>query len=58
MPEPVIAIRQDDAGFVVAVEPPDPAHSAQHFSDKRAAFGFAGGLKMVTGWRKVDLTEG
>ena len=56
MAEPIIEIRRDGAGFVVACSPPDPAHPPATFPDKRAAFGFAGGKRLVTGWPKVDLT--
>lgn len=52
----VVEIRRDGAGFVVEVVPPDPAYPAERFDDVRRAFGAAGGIKLVTGWRKVDLT--
>jgi hypothetical protein len=54
--QPAIYIRRKGAGFVVAVEPPDPAHPPAEFADKRVALGAAGGLRLVTGWRKLDLT--
>ena len=38
---PVIEVRKDGAGFVVAVVPDDPARPVQRFSDKRQAFGAA-----------------
>lgn len=53
---PVIEVRRDEAGFVVAVVPADPGYPARHFCDQREAFGAAGGLRMVTGWKRVDLT--
>ena len=53
-----VEIRTEGAGFVVVCVPPDPAHPPRSFSDKREAFGFAGGLRLVTGRRKVDLTGG
>lgn len=57
MSDPVIEIRRDgEAGFVVVVKPPDPAHPPETFDDLRRARGAAGGIRLVTGWRKVDLT--
>lgn len=49
-------MRRDGAGYVVAVEPADPAHPPQSFSDRRAAWGAAGGLRLVLGLPKVNLT--
>lgn len=53
---PEIHIRREGAGFAVEVLPPHPAHPIRTFDSIRSAFGHAGGLRMVTGWRKVDLT--
>lgn len=53
---PVVAMRRAGAEFVVAVEPADPAHPPQTFLDKRKAWGAAGGLRLVLGLQKVDLT--
>jgi hypothetical protein len=58
MDAPVIAIRREGVGFVVALEPDDPAHPPRHFDNQRSAFGWAGGMRMTTGWRKLDLTGG
>jgi hypothetical protein len=52
----IIAVRRNSDGYTVAVEPADPAHPAQCFPDMRAAWGAAGGLKLVLGIPKVDLT--
>lgn len=41
MADPVIEIREGQAGFVVAIEPPAPAHPEQIFSDHRKASGHA-----------------
>lgn len=57
MSAPAIEIRRKGSGFVVEVVPPDPEHPPAMYSDKRTAFGAAGGFRLVTGWRKVDLTE-
>lgn len=54
--DPVIEIRRENGGFVVSVEPADPAYPPRHFDNSRSAFGCAGGIRMVTGWRKVDRT--
>jgi hypothetical protein len=56
MADPVIEIRRIGPGFVVVVSPPDLAHPPQPFDTIKQAFGYAGGLRIVTGWRKSDLT--
>ena len=56
MAKAVVTIRRDGAGFVVAVEPPDPAYPPAPYADIRRAWGAAGGIRLVTGWPKVDLT--
>ena len=58
MDEAVIEIRRSDAGFVVAVVPADPHYPDQQFSELSSARGWAGGLRMVTGYRKLDRTDG
>ena len=58
MVAPAIHIRRDGAGFLVEVVPPNPAYPSERFDDVRRARGVAGGLRLVTGWRKVDLTGG
>lgn len=55
--ESVIAIRRDGAGFVVGIEPPDPAYPPERFETFKRANGAAGGLRLVLGLRKVDLTD-
>ncbi|WP_298196744.1 hypothetical protein [Novosphingobium sp.] len=56
MEKPDIIIRRDGAGFAVEVVPSQPGHPIRYFDNSRSAFGHAGGVRMVTGWRKVDLT--
>lgn len=51
-----IAVRRVVSGFRVSLEPPDPAHPDETFPDMRSAWGHAGGIKLVTGRPKVDLT--
>lgn len=58
MTDPVIEIRSTATGYEVAVVPADLQYPVQTFADKRQAFGCAGGLRIVTGFRKVDLTGG
>ena len=45
-----------EAGFRVRLDPPDPAKPDQWFATAKEARGCAGGIRLVTGWRKVDLT--
>ena len=55
----VVEMRPDGTGgFAVVCVPPDPAHPPQSFADRRDAWGRCGGIKLVTGRRKVDLTGG
>lgn len=51
-----IEVRRNGSGFVVEVLPPAPAYPVAHFDDLRTAWGHAGGIRIATGWRKVDLT--
>jgi hypothetical protein len=51
-----VEIRRKGKGFRVVCVPPDPLHPPADFTDGRAAFGCAGGIRMTTGRRKVDLT--
>lgn len=53
-----VEIRPDGEGWLVRCEPPDPSRPDQWFSDLRHARGTAGGIRLVTGRRKVDLTGG
>lgn len=53
----VIEIRRNGDGFEVAVVPSDPDHPPVHFDAKKDAFGHIGGVRLVTGWPKIDLTE-
>lgn len=48
----------DEAGFWVRLDPPDPAYPDQWFPTVRAARGAAGGIRLVTGRSKVDRTGG
>lgn len=52
----IVEISKEGAGFRVRLDPPDPAKPDQWFCDIREARGCAGGLRLVTGRRKVDLT--
>lgn len=56
MEQRTIEVRRDGAGFVVVVQPPDPAHPPERYETMRSAWGAAGGLRLVTGWPKVDKT--
>ena len=49
-----ITIAPDANGFRVTVEPSHPDHPARQFTDHREARGWAGGVRMVSGWRLVD----
>ena len=51
-----VEIRRLGKGFAVNCVPPDPAYPPETFTDKRHAFGYAGGISLVTGRRKIDLT--
>lgn len=52
----VIEIARDGgAGFRVRLIPPDPKWPDEWFDDIRRARGSAGGLRLVTGRRKLDL---
>lgn len=53
---PVVTMRRNGPDYVVAIEPDDPAHPPQTFPEKRAAWGAAGGLRLVLGLQKIDLT--
>lgn len=57
MDEHVIYIRAVEGGFSLTVEPPHPDHPPMLFLDHRSARGRSGGLRMVTGWRRIDLAE-
>lgn len=45
-------------GFLVACNPPDPARPDEWFPTFREAWGTAGGIRLVTGRTKRDLTGG
>lgn len=51
-----VTIKPDGDGFSVVLDPPDDRHPPQHFDDVRKARGMAGGLRLVLGARKIDLT--
>ena len=55
----VVEISEDgEAGFRVRLDPPDAAKPDQWFRTAKEARGHAGGIRLVTGRRKVDLTGG
>lgn len=58
MPGVVEITGSEEAGFWVRLQPPDPAFPEQWFPTLRAARGAAGGIRLVTGRRKVDSTGG
>ena len=55
-----VTLSQDEAGaFVVRLDPPDPNYAQdQRFDDIRDARGMMGGVRLVLGRRKIDLTKG
>lgn len=55
-----VTLSQDEAGaFVVRLDPPASGHpEEQHFADIREARGMLGGLRLVLGRQKIDLTKG
>ena len=50
-----VIIEQDGAGLRVRLDPPDAAWPDRAFTDARMARGYAGGVRLATGRRKVDL---
>lgn len=52
----VVEIGREGAGFRVRLDPPVEGKPDQWFDDLRDARGCAGGLRLVLGWRKLDLT--
>ncbi len=52
----VVEVRPVEGGYRVALVPPDPAWPDEVFECPKAARGAAGGIRLVTGRRKVDLT--
>lgn len=56
-----VVLSQDGADYIVRLVPPEPGgiHAEeQRFSDIRDARGAMGGLRLVLGRRKIDLTKG
>lgn len=53
----VVEMREGDGGFVVSLIPPDPAYPDATFTDRREAWGHAGGIRLLTGREKVDRTS-
>jgi hypothetical protein len=49
-----IVIRPEGNAFAVEVHPPHEDHPARLFGDARSARGCASGIKITTGWTKVD----
>lgn len=52
----IVEISRDGAGFRVRLDPPVDGKPDQWFADLREARGCTGGLRLVTGRRKLDLT--
>ncbi|WP_072384070.1 hypothetical protein [Novosphingobium sp. NDB2Meth1] len=57
MDAPVIVIRNEGGLYVVTVEPEHPSYPPQSFGSHKVAYGTAGGMRLVTGWKRIDLTE-
>ena len=59
MTEPAhsITIASDETGYCVTVEPSHPDHPPRLFADHREARGWAGGIRMVTGWKLIDQCQ-
>jgi hypothetical protein len=58
-PDRLIQLRREDGLYVVEIVPP-PTEGAgfdQAHATYKAARGYAGGLRMVTGWNLVDLCD-
>lgn len=56
-----VILSQDGADYIVRLDPPDASglHPVeQRFDDIRKARGAWGGLRLVLGRRKIDLTGG
>ena len=57
MADHIIILRAADAGFSVSIEPPSPEEAGQTFQSYKQARGYAGGLRLVKGWKLSDLAE-
>ena len=55
-----VTLSHGEAGdYIVRLCPPDPSHpEEQRFADIREARGMLGGLRLVLGRQKIDLTKG
>lgn len=54
-----VILSRDGEIYVVSLDPPDPSgvhETERRFSDIRDARGAIGGMRLVLGRRKVDLT--
>lgn len=51
-----VDVTADGGGFLVVCNPPDPKRTDQWFPTFREAWGTAGGIRLVTGRHKRDLT--
>lgn len=51
-----VDVRREKGGFRVSCDPPDPMRADEVFATMREAWGHAGGIKLVTGRIKRDLT--
>jgi len=53
---PSIFIRPDGEGYAVSVEPEQPGTNWERaYPTHREARGWAGGIRLSTGWKLVDL---
>lgn len=53
-----VDVTKDGDGFLVACNPPDPNREPEWCATFREAWGTAGGIRLVTGRTKRDLTGG
>ena len=53
-----VDVTAEGDGFLVSCNPPEPQHPPERFPTFRQAWGSAGGIRLVTGRSKRDLTGG
>lgn len=53
-PDRTIHLTSDKGSFLVAIVPPHEGHPPKLFEDHRTARGWAGGVRLVTGWKLID----
>ena len=54
-----VILSRDGEAYIVSLDPPDPSgihETERRFTDIREARGAMGGMRLVLGRRKVDLT--